>query len=578
MGMFFVARGPRRERVAAAALRTGEELGFSHPRMLAAGETTIYVYPKRGQDKANALAFENGDFIAACGSFIYRGRTGEEALRLFHDAFDGSAAPFRDTICNFAVVVRKGGRIHIAGDAGGGYHIFRDGAAHMVSSSFLVAASALERATLLTQAVYEYVFNGVISGGDTLVNEISLVPIGGSIVIEGDEARLIQPLLEPPHASSSLSRAELMEQSLGELDNAFRTIVRAFGDKITCALSGGHDSRLILAMLMRCGCVPRVYVYGHPSDPDVMVATRIAASEGFALETRDKDASAIIPPERFAAQVRQNYRASDGYVWSGIFNNGAEEEERARRVAAGAIALNGGGGEIFRNFFYLPNRRYTLREILWSFYAQFDPRACTPLFIAERYFRDLERKLLELVGVAGPLERATVEWLYHRFRCRAWDGRIDTINAQYGFTGLPFQHPPITQLGASIPIRWKNYGAFELELIRRANRRLASYPSAYGYNFASPPPLSARAKALATYLRPPWLRRLTHRIKHRWRADDDPRYRAADYVKEVLPGGIDSMRAFFRIDRIKDPSQMARILSLEYLVCQFGAKLRFEAE
>ncbi len=130
---------------------------------------------------------------------------------------------------------------------------------------------------------------------------------------------------------------------------------------------------------------------------------------------------------------------------------------------------------------------YTLRQLAWSFYAQFDPHICTHRFKSEHYYRHIERKIRELVGRVDRLERPTVEWLYHRFRCRSWDGRVDTINGQYGYTGLPFLTTRITEIGASIPVRWKYHGAFQAELIARTDRRLASYQSSYGYPFVGPP-------------------------------------------------------------------------------------------
>ena len=81
------------------------------------------------------------------------------------------------------------------------------------------------------------------------------------------------------------------------------------------------------------------------------------------------------------------------------------------------------------------------------------------------------------------------------------------------------------------------------------------------------------------YCRPPALRRFTHRVKHRWRRGGHwGGYLASAYVDVVLPGGVEAMRSFFRLDRVGDPAQLARILSLEYLVRQFGHQLRFDLD
>jgi hypothetical protein len=92
-----------------------------------------------------------------------------------------------------------------------------------------------------------------------------------------------------------------------------------------------------------------------------------------------------------------------------FFDNGAEGAQRARRVRGNALALNG-SRELWRNFFYLLDRPYSPREILWSFYSQLDPEICTAAFDQEAYFRHLEGKLANLIGdqrlaLPRPLDR-----------------------------------------------------------------------------------------------------------------------------------------------------------------------------
>ena len=64
-------------------------------------------------------------------------------------------------------------------------------------------------------------------------------------------------------------------KSLG-LDGYFAAVAKIFGNRVTSALSGGYDSRLILAMLRRHGVAPHLFVYGNAGDQDVRLATAIA--------------------------------------------------------------------------------------------------------------------------------------------------------------------------------------------------------------------------------------------------------------------------------------------------------------
>jgi asparagine synthase (glutamine-hydrolysing) len=197
------------------------------------------------------------------------------------------------------------------------------------------------------------------------------------------------------------------------------------------------------------------------------------------------------------------------------------------------------------------------------------------LFDEENYFRQLELKLEILTGERfASFPRPMVEWLYHNFRCRAWDGRVNTINSAFGYTALPFLERPLTEHASTIPIAWKNHGAYEAELVRRADQRLAAYKSSHGHDFSRPPPLSRRLVDYGTYLRPPWLRRLSYSVQHRMR-----RYAASStylrkpYVNAVLPHGAQVAPKLFRLERVADTEQMMRILSLEYLIQQLAGRI-----
>ena len=174
------------------------------------------------------------------------------------------------------------------------------------------------------------------------------------------------------------------------------------------------------------------------------------------------------------------------------------------------------------------------------------------------------------------LPRPTVEWLYHSFRCRAWDGKVDSINSWYGFTGMPYLERSITEHASALPLNWKNHGAYEAELIRRIDSRLAGYRSIYGHDFSQSPPPSRRLSDYLTYLRPPWLRRYTYRLKYFRRPDDWSVYLASPYRDALLPGGIAILRRLFQLDRVVDQEQHQRILSLEYALRQFGRRVKVD--
>jgi hypothetical protein len=569
--------GEDRSAMQEAALSAFAKMGLSPPRLIRGENYVLAVFPKRQSRELAVAQFPNGDFVFTCGTLIYNSAVGKSAATAFYQDYSEVSRWSDRALGHYAVILRKNGETRIVLDGFGGFLVFYDSRRRIASSSFLAVASALDRVTVGAQAAYEFVFNGVVSGNATLFDEVSLAPVNATIDVGDRGLEFHLPSLAVPTLVSTERFGAMVEQSMELLDRYFASVATSFGDRVTCALSGGYDSRLILAMLRRHGVRPRVYVYGPPGDKDVCSARVIAQGEGFALEIVDKDRQLAFMPSEFAGVAHDNLLASDGYTWSGIFNNGAESAQRASRVSGNALALNGGGGEIWRNFFYLPNRTYSPRELLWSFYSQFDPETCTSAFDQEAYFRQLEDKLNALIGCPHQaLSRPMVEWLYHCFRCRAWDDRINNINNTYGYVALPFLERPLTEHASVIPIGWKNHGSYEAELIRRADPRLASYPSGYGHDFGVPPPLARRLADYGTYLRPPWLRRFAYRLKNRVRSSEWPVYLLKEYRDAALPDGVQVMSNLFHIEKVGDPAQIGRILTLEYLIKQFDGRIRVD--
>jgi len=581
MGGFLLlhtAPGEDRAATQAAALGAFARMGLAAPRLIRDKNYILALFPKRQANEPVLEQFGNGDFVFACGTLIYDNLVGNAAAVAFYRDYGRTPAPRDKAMGHYAVILRKDGRTEVVPDSFGGYHVFCDEGKRIASSSFLAVAAALDRVTLGTQSACEYVFNGVVSGNATLFDEIILTPVNAAISVREQGLEVLHHPPPIPTAVSTRPFEATVERSLELLDRYFAAVSACFGDRVRCALSGGYDSRLILAMLRRHGVRPKVYVYGQCRDKDVTISRAIAEREGFALEVVDKEKQRAVGPEEFRAVAHDNFLSCDGYSWDGIFDNGAERRQRARRVSGNALVLNGGGGEIWRNFFFLLNRSYRPREILWCFYSRFDPETCTVAFNEEAYFRGLEDKLAALIGEQRSLlPRPLVEWLYHNFRCRAWDGRANSVNNTYGHVALPFLERPLTEHASTIPIGWKNHGAYEAELIRRADPRLAAYPSVYGHDFRGPPPLFRRLSDYGTYLRPPWLRRFVYRARHRSRAGEWPDYLRKEYRDAALPGGVQAMSALFHLDRVADPMQTARILNLEYLVRQFDGRIRIAA-
>jgi hypothetical protein len=162
------------------------------------------------------------------------------ALKASYNVFDGDFSQLNEAVCGCVIIIRKAGRVRVAGDHFGGYHLFRNAMTTMVSLSFLIAATAIDQVTVTAQSIFEYVLNGVVSSNETLIAELSLLPIGSSLTIDGENVALQLPTLEPPRVRPSCSRetnslsaallslianSKFLQNSLGTMSRALFLVV-----------------------------------------------------------------------------------------------------------------------------------------------------------------------------------------------------------------------------------------------------------------------------------------------------------------------------------------------------------------
>ena len=567
MGGFFLVRDDRSDAGSARVERlraSFQRQGFGAPRVLRAGAAVVSIYPKLCDTDESVVTRDNGEFCAAVGTILYGNATGAPALeRLFSD-FKAGTIRRASLHGHYCVLIGSGDGVEVFTDPIGTYPVWRDLDADVVSSSFLAVSDAMGGVTVDTQAAYEYVFQGASYGGASVFREIGLFDCHSILRVSSHvESRPWGPA--PATAEPRLSDEDHLAKNLANLRAYYDSIVSCFGDRIDTALSGGYDSRLTLALLLERGISPSIHVYGRPGDADVTVAKHVAANEGFALSHVDKSSFAALEPDAFADVVERNFQAFHGHPPDGLFENGSDLNTRTELSRGGRLMLNGGGGEVFRNFFYLPDRPFSVRQILWSFYSRFDPATCTRMFDPERYYRALEDKIRKTLGVVGSrLSRRDVERVYPEFRCRFWMGRNNSVNNRLGPALTPFIDENVVPDTLGLPLRIKNFGRFEARMINAINPRLAAYQTVYGHGLASEPPLRRIFKDLKTYARPPFVRRFTYRLKHR-RPVPRPYWLSDDCVGRVLDLEFPYARQLFDVTRVCDNEQYNRICTLEML-------------
>src|SRR3954462_6358286 len=231
-----------------------------------------YPYIAGGPD---CLLVDGADFVAIAGTLTCDGKMGRPALEALL-AMDGLEAPDWSRLRGqFVALVHRAGRTMLVTDYFAAFQLFHDAGMRVFSTSLLAAANALPRLAFDPQGVYEFAFNVVPIGNDTIFSELKTLGPGRVLALSEDGIRV--------HASArplpQVEKMPLDARIAAHRDRLMMVVsshVAQFGDNIRCALSGGLDSRLAFAALRAAGGRPLLFVYGGHAPPPRGVPRRLA--------------------------------------------------------------------------------------------------------------------------------------------------------------------------------------------------------------------------------------------------------------------------------------------------------------
>jgi len=525
-----------------------------------------------------SLLQDGDDLVAVAGTLTWDDLMGRPALEALLRGISLPDPDWSRLGGQFVALIRRQGRTFLLTDHFAMFQLFHDRDMTVFSTSLLSAVEALPRVSFDPQSVFELAFNVAPIGDDSVFNEIKTLGPDRIVELLPDGVRLHSAARPLPDRPVAMAIGERLDRHKARLAAAVRPHVRHFGDHVHCPLSGGLDSRLLLAALRAEGCRPRVYVYGCPEDGDVRIAREIGEAMGFEVAWLDKEAKKLAPDE-FPEQVERNFQQYDGLPSFGeLFENGMNAAARDARHAGGALSASGACGEIYRNFFYLADRPISAEAVGRTFFARYARGDVTAAFDERAFLSRIGEKIaaaVEMPGGGRRLARPLVEQIYPRVRCRALSGREISLEGRYGAYLMPFLDRDVVAEAMTLPLALKNSGRFEAMLLESIDPELARLPSVYGHDFATPPSVRHRLGEWSTRARPVWLRHRSYAIRRCLgpMADEHGGLLGPEYLGRVVDLDFPAMRRFFRVERIRDSGLLRRIANLEYLARRLGSKL-----
>lgn len=554
----------------ARAVRPFERQGFVPDERFEWDGGELVAWSNPGQRQTANCSFRSEREFACCaGPLWYRGQFGTRALEVLAREVAATGAMDESELRgNFALFLKCGDHVWLLNDGLGFVRIHASADGSFFSTSWLATCAYMDSVELDGASAIEYVLLGAAHSNRSVVRGVSLLPLGMAHDLKHRRTWRRFPHGFGSGAPDFDSLDEAVETVAGHLRKVFTEVASAFPDRVNAALSGGFDSRLIVAGLLEAGSRPHLFVYGGPGSADVAVARMVADATGQALDIVDKSVIDRQFPAPGIESLEQSALFFDGLPSDGIHDPGADRKTRLQQNAEGFIALNGGGGEIFRNFFHLPDRRFTACEIVKVFYRGFSRGVFRRPRGLSDYQQRMAASILQILGVSterdARLSRAQVELIYPLFRCHYWMGVNNSVSVRHGYYGTPLVDPESIRLAQRVPLRWKNAGVFESHLMVALHEGVAAQTSGYGFRFTDGPDRKARLAEWLNCARPVHLRPLinaANRHLHHIRVASS----LLQHYRVLLPGEW-RMDPLLDLQRLPGAGALGRALTLEIVL------------
>lgn len=568
MDFIFISKNKLKENfLVSKGLKVFRERGQTLFKSISNEIFELYLY-KNNNQAPFFLRFDNGDFIFSQGTLFYKRLYGNASLEALYEDFKINENGIADSLVgNFSVIIFSNNKLFIFNDFLGLNRIYHTDRFELISTSFLAISQSLKTKTISDQEVYEYIMRGSSYGEKTVLKEIKLFESG--TITEVLKCNSKKKFKFNYQKSIYQDDFDKMVSIVSEkLLSIFSLIVDEFQSNISSALSGGYDSRLMIALLRRFDIQPYIYVYGSDKDLDVINAKRIADSEEFPLFHSNEKRNKNIAIDTYADIIHKNFYFYDGLGNTGIFNDGTDIITRNRRTKGGKIQINGGGGEIFRNFWSLPNRAFTSKELVThaydgKFYDEFGKR-----FNKDVFLKNFSKKIDKAVGANGSkLSRRQVEMVYPLFRLKYWQSLNNSVNIKLSNTLTPLIDPSLLFISFDIPLKFKQDGRFQAAVINKIDNKLATYMSNYGHSFSDEIPYKIRAKRFVVEHLPMFAKPLIRGLARKFLSKGAmPYYLSNPYLSKIFDLEDLNIKEYVDISKINNSDFLSRALTIEYLV------------
>jgi hypothetical protein len=361
-----------------------------------------------------------------------------------------------------------------------------------ISSRAALVAHALtregERPARDPEGVSWQAFTTYLVGGSTGYKDVHVAPSGGSVVLRPDASLTVTKTATwlPEDGAREPELDEVVERVTADISETLRAVLDMPASRHVIGLTGGKDSRVVLAVAIASGLADRFdfETIGPPALADVQVAEELAQAFGLRHETKF---FGMKPTEPYDERIRAFIAATAGMVnlW----------DIEAASPVRDEIRVTGLCGEILRTF--RPDKAVigSTADLLEEFRPQLQTRL--GLLEPELAARLRERALSELFDVGGATAKPheLYDSFYPRTRMRfSRIGPREEVTKDHRIA--PLYSIDAIRAAFSLGGPARRDELLHFEIIRRSSPELARHRFAGpGWNEATAARLSPRSPA-----------------------------------------------------------------------------------
>jgi asparagine synthase (glutamine-hydrolysing) len=427
-----------------------------------------------------------GRWLVAGGTWFHQNgaASGEESELLLRYDAAGAEALASELEGFFCIVIgdARSQNVVVITDIVGSFHVFVrqfNGLVTLSGSSLLLAG--LDPCTLDGTGCQEFLRTGIVYEDRSFYRDVRKLGPARVYRFGRASSESPRPYWDVGAASAMpLDRDTAVKALWNATTNAGRRIARVF-PRIVCDLTGGYDSRALVAAMAASGSRFETTVSGPPDSPDVTVSTGLARVAGLSHHVVDHVSQDL-------ELARRSLAFTDGEF--DLVEYGRILAVHSRLMKDYDVSLNGSFGEVARGYWWellMPRvgERRTLNAPKIAA-RRFAVEAAPPLLIPESQRLDLVAHFASIIeragsGMAGTANTAQLDNVYLHLRMQRWQGRIASSTNRLWPCLSPFMFRSVLEAMLAASPRVRRHGYLVRRMLDVHQPALARFPLEHGY-------------------------------------------------------------------------------------------------